>query len=262
MNEIAVIIPTITVDHWLDLAVESVLQDDAPGLSIVVVHDGVPPDQNRTWMQDPRVAVLHFENRGGLVAGLLAGIEVSSAPLIARLDADDISEPGRFSRQRQYLADHPDTVLVASEAMRIDEHGAEQGVFIRVAGDDIRPRLLERNVIVHSSVMFRREAYEVAGRFNPLLPQMEDYELWLRMAVLGKIAILSEPLVKYRVHSNQISRLAKPYGAYIRQVRASRYRLARELDTRLASSHWKSLKWSTAQFLRYYGFRKPGYDRT
>ena len=261
MTSIVVVLPTITVDEQLDTAVNSILSGTLTRLRLLVVHDGVVPDSTRPWMSDPRVDVLHFASRGGLVAGLWEAISRSNEDLVARLDADDYSSPTRLEQQVRYLSDHPDAALVASEAMRIDSNDARLGVMVRVSGDDVRRELLQRNVIVHSSVVFRRSAYERAGGFDRSLPQMEDYELWLRMGRLGPIAIVRDTLVFYRIHPGQISRVAKPYGAHVRAVNRARRRLAKYLHVGPAESYVRELTWTVAQYARYFKIRRPGYDQ-
>lgn len=260
-DSIVVIVPTIAIDDQLDLAVQSLLLGSFRDIRVIVVHDGVQPDDSRVWMSDTRVTVLQIPIRGGLVNGLITAIASSDEPLIARLDADDISAPGRIKAQAEYLQEHPETVLIASEAMRIDVTGQEIGPLVEYAADDVRPRLLERNFVVHSSVMFRRHAYDAAGGFDSQLPQMEDYELWLRMALQGPIAILPEPLVSYRLHPGQVSRAAKPYGLHVTRVNRARRALAAKVGSSAIRTHILTARWTLAQYLRYFKVRRPGYDR-
>lgn len=258
--EIVVILPTVSVDAWLDTAVASILSEDQVSLRLLVVHDGVEPDMGRPWMSDDRVSVLHFEDRKGLVNGLSAAIAMTDEPYVGRLDADDICLPGRFQKQLRYMTENEDVVVVASDARVIGPSGEISGVYGKASGPDVRADLLKRNVVVHSSVLLRRDAYLKAGGFDTRLPQMEDYDLWLRMGMFGRIAILDEPLVSYRVHPDQVSHGSKPYGIHIDTVRRSRRALARRLGANRCRATFDSAVWRLAQYSRYYLRRRPVHD--
>ena len=261
MADVVAIIPTIRIDEWLSVAVCSMLAQQDCRVHVVVVHDGVSPEPSQTWMRDDRVTALHSEDRVGLAAVLTRAIGETNEGLIARLDADDISLPDRLAEQVKYLAAHPETVLVGSQGLRIDEFGKISGRVDSVIGADVRRSLLTRNVLVHSSVLFRREAYVLAGGFDPTLRLMEDYDLWLRMAHVGPIAVMPNRFIQYRVHSAQMTRGAKPVGPYIRKVLASHRNLARALGVNRGEQIGRMLFWLGAQHLRYWRIRKPGYDR-
>lgn len=72
--------------------------------------------------------------------------------------------------------------------------------------------LLRQNYLIHSSAILRRTALEQAGHYNENLkpPIGEDYELWLRMGVLGEIRVLAEPYTVYRktpqIHYSRLNR--------------------------------------------------------
>lgn len=72
---------------------------------------------------------------------------------------------------------------------------------------EIRAELQHRNVFSHSAVVMRREVFEGAGGFRRALWPSCDYDLWLRISERHKVANLAEPLILYRMHEGQISRL-------------------------------------------------------
>jgi GT2 family glycosyltransferase len=249
-RDIAVIIPTMRIDEWLSAAVNSVLSQDENDLRVVVAHDGVTPDWSQGWMSDQRVTAICSPVHIGVAGVLAMAIAETTETFVARLDSDDLALPGRFSQQRQYLISNPTTVLVGALGYRIDESGHITGEIDGVTGPDLRRSLLRRNVFVHSSVMFRRKHYVLAGGYDAPLRQMEDYDLWLRMAELGEMASLPSHLVSYRVHSGQMSRGAKPYGRHIRKILSSHRRLAGSLRMNPILSMAFIHAWWVAQWLQ------------
>ena len=258
---LVVIIPTVRVDKWLGEAVSSVLNQIGIEPHVVVVHDGVAPDYSVWWMSDPRVTAVHSVERIGLPGVLVKAIAETTEPYIARLDADDIAAPGRLAEQLSYLELHPETVLVGTQGFRINEFGQVTGEISTVVGPDIRSALLERNRLIHPSVVFRRDSYLLAGGFDTRLRVMEDYELWMRMATVGPVAVLASRSIFYRVHPGQMSRGAKPYGLHIDKTLSSHRLLARALNVNFICASVQELKWSAAQYLRYWNLRKRSFDR-
>jgi glycosyltransferase involved in cell wall biosynthesis len=260
VSGVSVIIPTAQVNSWLDDAVGSVLACDGVPIQVIVVHDGVRPDRARAWTTDPRVTIAHHPERRGPSAGMKTGRNLAAYPYIARLDADDLSTRERFFAQVQFLDEHPDVVAVGTRVRRIDEEGATTGDVRGPAGDDIRVHFLLSNVLAHSSLMFRRDAYDQVGGYNLSLRQMEDYLFLLQLSQRGPVAILPQFLVKYRVHSSQASRGAKPYGPHIRLVTHERLALGRTLKKNPVVSRLKNAAWVALQYARYFGPMRPGHE--
>jgi len=75
----------------------------------------------------------------------------------------------------------------------------------RVEPEEIHKQIFLRNCFVHSSVTFRRSVLIDLGGYNADFPQAQDYELFLRLSGHYKLSNLPEPLVRYRVHPNQVS---------------------------------------------------------
>lgn len=261
MRGVSVILPTVRLDAWLDEAVWSILDNEGVDVDLVVVHDGVEPDRTLSWATDARVQLVHHPERLGQTRGMMSGLEHARHDLIARLDADDLSSTTRLSRQVEYLDAHPATVAVGSRVMRIDNAGVDGREMVFPAGPDIRSHLLFANVVAHSSLMFRREIGLAVGGYDATLRQMEDYDFILRLAAAGPIANLDELLTRYRVHPQQTSRGAPPYGRHIDQVMCGRVALRRVLRAPVLASTVKNIVWRAVQYARYYGVIRPGYER-
>ena len=113
-------------EQFLDLAIESVLAQTFSDFEFLILDDG-STDRSRAIVErhaavDSRIRLISRENRG-LIASLNQLLEEAKAPLIARMDADDICLPHRFERQHAFLQAHADYGVVGSAAEDIDEHG-------------------------------------------------------------------------------------------------------------------------------------------
>ena len=221
---VSVLMPVLDAEPFLREAVESILGQSLGDLELVAVDDGSTDGSldilHDLARADARIRV-HEQPHGGLAAALDAGLELASAPLVARMDADDVSLPHRLDRQVAVLDAEPETALVAGGMVMIDEGGRELETVVPPA----EPDLLSGNTIAHPTVVFRTDAVRALGGYR--LDQAEDYDLWLRLEERHRIATVQEPVLRYRVHRGQFSvrRLERQaVGALVVQEAARRRR--------------------------------------
>jgi len=218
---------------WVADAARSVLAQTLGDLELVVVDDGSTDATGDllTGIDDPRV---RFERRthAGLTRALNHGLGLARAALIARLDADDIALPERLARQVAFLDAHPEIGVVGSAAREINGDGREVRV-VRPPEDDgsLRRALIRRNPLLHSTVMMRRRVVEAVAGYDVRFAVAQDYDLWIRLAAVTRLANLSEALVVRRLLPGRVSvvrdteRLRAEARARWRAVRAGTYPL-------------------------------------
>ena len=188
-------------------AVASVLAQTAGDLELIVVDDGSTDatPELLAAVADARLRV-HRQARTGLTRALNRALGFARAELVARLDADDVALPERFARQRAYLAAHPEVGVLGTAAREVDPAGALVRL-VQPPPDDaaLRRALIRANPIVHSSVMLRRELLARAGGYDEALAVAQDYELWMRLARLTRLASLADVLVVRRLGEERVS---------------------------------------------------------
>jgi glycosyltransferase involved in cell wall biosynthesis len=258
---VSVLLPTITVDSWLDESVESILKQDGVDFEIVVIYDGLNADRSRPWATNPCVRIIEIADRSGLANALNIGALNSQYEYVARMDSDDIALPDRLRVQSDYLLAHPAVAVIGTRAQRIDEFGRITGTLGTHNLLDLRRGFLSKNYLIHSSVMFRFAQFNSSGGYSARLRNMEDYDLWLRMALIGELRVIGSEYVQYRVHSNQMSRGARLFSAYTAEVLHGRRTLARFLGVSQTGQLARDIAWSAAQVLRSRGLREPGYSK-
>jgi len=143
---------------------------------------------------------------GGQTAALNHGLRAARAPLIARIDAADVPLPERLSRQASFQASHPDVGLLGSGRAR--DRAVRRVVRTLTAPCDdraLRRELMRANPFIHSSVMFRRAVVDAVGAYDESFAVAQDYDLWLRMSRVTRLANLGEPLVLRRLAPGRLS---------------------------------------------------------
>lgn len=216
---------------WVKDAVASVLAQTLADLELIVVDDG-SADATPALLAsfDDRRLRVERRPRAGLTRALTTALALARAPLIARLDADDVALPERLARQVAFLEAHPDVGLLGSAAREVNGEGREVRV-VRPPVDDatLRRVLIRRNPMVHSTVTMRRDAVVAAGGYDPRFAVAQDYDLWMRLAAVTRLANLSDTLVVRRLLPGRVSvardtdRLRAEARARWRAVRAGRY---------------------------------------
>ncbi|MGE0501538.1 MAG: glycosyltransferase family 2 protein [Rhizobiaceae bacterium] len=207
---VSVVMPVRNGGAFFPGAVESILGQTLRHLELIVVDDGSTDGTSERLAafaaMDARVVATRSPGKG-IVDALNHGMGLSRAALIARMDADDIARPERLERQAAFLEGRPDLYVLGSSAIEIDAEGTEvRPVAVPVEPAAIRAELARHNPILHPTVVMRRTALDRVGGYRKALTHAEDYDLWLRLAAVGDIANLPEPLLLLRRHSGQVSR--------------------------------------------------------
>ncbi len=206
---ISVILPVHNAAAYLVEAVESIRCQSLPDWEMHVIDDGSADDSaailGRFAAADPRILFTSRPNRG-LAATLNEGIDRARCDLVALMNADDVSHPGRLEAQLGFLATHPRVAVLGTQTrLLIDGHPSTVTSRLPLSPQAARAFLATASPLAHPSVMFRRGAVIEAGGYRPHLVPAEDYDLWTRVAERHDLANLPQTLLDYRIHAGQAS---------------------------------------------------------
>lgn len=220
---VSVLLPVRDAAATLDHAIDSVLAQTRPDFELVAVDDGSADgsgERLEAWAaRDARVRVLRRPPRG-LVPALEEGLRACRAPLIARMDADDLCHPQRLAAQQEYLDDHPSLGVVGSlvEGCTVGGQPLARGMtrYLDWSNQLCAPEAIARerfieSPLVHPSVVLRRSTLAQACYRDGPFP--EDYDLWLRLLARG-IALGKVPrvLLTWREHPGRATRRDPRYA--------------------------------------------------
>ena len=202
---ISVLMPVYNCEKYILEAVESILQQTYTHFEFLIIDDCSTDStvEQIKSIQDDRIQLILKPKNTGITESLNYGLRIAKGKYIARMDGDDISLPTRFEKQVAFLEANED-VVVCGTSFKI----LGSGLYIAVpeTNDEIKVGMLQECKIGHPTVMMRSSFLnEHQLSYNASMEPAEDYDLWVRMIHLGKFYNLQEPLLKYRVHQNQVS---------------------------------------------------------
>ena len=209
MLKVSVIMPVYNGEKYIKYSIESILNQTFSDFELIIIDDGSVDDTEKIIKSysDSRIKYFKKEN-SGITDSLNLALEKSQGEFIARMDADDISEPNRLERQLKFFEQNPEIVLCGSFAKIINENNEDFGEFNKIPlnWSDIKIECILHNPFIHSSVMFRRDLVNVVGGYNKKYWHTEDYELWTRIVNKYPCKNIPEFLLKYRISGNQITK--------------------------------------------------------
>jgi glycosyltransferase involved in cell wall biosynthesis len=217
---VSVLLPFKDAARTVGECIESILAQTLTAIEIVAVND-FSRDSSVDLVQrfgDARVKLIDNDHPG-LVSALNTGLAHCAAPLVARMDADDIMHRSRLQKQYEYLRAHPGVVLVATQARKFPPRSVQNGYreYMRWQNSvlsyvDVQNQIYIESPFAHPSVMFRRDSILAAGAYRQgSFP--EDYELWLRLLHSGhRMEKLPQVLLDWRESETRLSRVSRNYA--------------------------------------------------
>ncbi len=190
--------PARNVERWAELAVRSILGQTFSDFELVILDDA-SEDSTRALLrrlaaEDARIRLFEKDERLGPVGSSNFVVAQARAPIVARMDSDDLAATNRLARQMAALNARPDAGMVGALAETIDGSGRT----VRPANYVPLVHPSEMAPFPHASIMFRKEAFDRIGGYRAGAAKWEDIDLFLRMAGAGKVLVVAETLISTR----------------------------------------------------------------
>lgn len=202
---VSIVLPTYNGVRWIRRAIESVLTQTFTDWELMVLDDGSTEDISSLIPSDPRIIYIKYDTNTGIQRTLNRGLERARGKYIARIDDDDVwYDSQKLAHQVAFLDSHPEHVLVGTGVVVVNEGGKELTRYLLPVSDErIRWNILQKNCFIHSSVMYRREKFLYSE--SKKTRHAEDYDLWLRLGLEGKLANLPSYSVRFMARTNSLT---------------------------------------------------------
>lgn len=206
--KVSVIMSVFNAELYLKSAIESILNQTYKNFEFIIINDGSSDNSDFIIksFNDDRIRYVNEEKNSGLVNALNKSLKLAIGEFIARMDADDIALPTRLEQQVDFLIANEKVELVGTYYEKIT-NSISMGVRKQQSNyRKLKFRLFFGNNIAHPTVMFRRKLVDDGDYYYRLdYTVAQDYELWTRLAIKYNLDNVPLVLLKYRVHSNQVT---------------------------------------------------------
>lgn len=240
MVKTSVVIPTYNRPELLRNSINSVLSQTYPDFEIIVIDDCSSDNTPGVLkaFRDERLKVIRNSSNKGIAAVRNIGVTSSQGKYIAFLDDDDEWLPDKLEKQVRIMEDGPESLgCVYSGCLTMGLNGSEVvSTSIPRYRNKVLNELLLENFITTSTTLLKKSCIEKAGLFDEDIPYGEDYDMWIRIAGDFEFDFAPEPLTKYRIHPNSIT---KNYAKVINGTRKilSKHRSLFAQNKRAYSNH-------------------------
>lgn len=202
----SVIIPLYNKAPYVRKTVESVLRQTFDDYELIIIDNGSNDGSSEivASFTDPRIRIVRLEENVGVSNARNKGVELSTAPYITFLDADDWWEPTFLEEMRGLIERHPDAgiygtgyYIVKNSKKRLAPIGVDEGF---IEGEINYCAVYAKTLcmpLTSISVAIPRAVFDESGGFKPLLKLGEDFDLWIRIVLRHKAVFLNKPLSNY-----------------------------------------------------------------
>lgn len=205
-----VMMTVYNAERYLHDALGSIQNQTFRDFRLICIDDGStdqsPDILSQFAAADARIQIIRQTNQG-VVKAANRGMSMCTAPLIARMDSDDIAMPTRLEKQVQFMAKHPDVSVVGTSILEIDAQSQPLATVVYPTEHEAidAANMQVKTSLAHPTVMFRRDAFNALGGYREAFRYVEDLDMWLRLAEHGRLANLPDVLLCYRQHTDSIS---------------------------------------------------------
>lgn len=206
MSRISVLMPARNAATTIFAAAKSTLRALPSDGELFVYDDGSTDETLREIdkVTDKRLHVVQGKGNIGVSGALNLLLASTDSDYVARMDADDLTLPGRFSAQLSAVQGEADVVFGGIINFGKDIRGLRPSWPHKLSPEVMALALLVSNPVAHSTMFAKRERLASAGGYRGC--RAEDYDFWLRLAANGtQLVRLARPVVAYRHHSGQVT---------------------------------------------------------
>jgi glycosyltransferase involved in cell wall biosynthesis len=203
--------PVHNAELFVRESLESILNQDFFNFEILLINDGSTDSSEEILLSfsDERIRFIKHEKAIGVARSMNEAFKLCRGKYIARMDADDISLPTRFSRQVSFLDENPHVDVVFGRIEQIDVYGNSAGKWADdmnvTTYEDVVKILPYRNCLANPTFMMRSKLAELYKQPEGF-PIAEDYAFWMMLAAHGCVLEkIPEVVVKYRIHPSSLT---------------------------------------------------------
>ncbi|MBN1044499.1 glycosyltransferase family 2 protein, partial [Clostridium botulinum] len=216
LSNISVIIPCYNCEKFIEKTVNSILNQTIKVKEIILINDN-SLDNTLEILKDIKknndkiIKIFNFTKNNGPSFSRNFGVKKAVSDYVLFMDSDDIASKYLIEKSISQFIDmskRDNYVLSYTSYFQIDED--DNIVNNIVKSIEVQPKEILgyeflRNYVITSGVLISKENFYRAGKFNEKITYSEDWDLWIRVAMLGGFIYIDEPLIKVRRRKESLS---------------------------------------------------------
>jgi len=202
---LSIILPNYNSWPYIEEAISSLLNQTLSDFVLIIVDDQ-STDQSIKYLQslkDTRIILLTKEH-SGIVDTFNYALPYVTTKYTARVDDDDYYFPQKFEKQIKRLENNKDIVALGTLGYYMSSKSVISRIKMKVPANHneiINDFFNKKRGMLQPSIVIRTDALKkINGYRKNILP--EDYDLYFRLGLIGKLENLQEYLYAYRYHNS------------------------------------------------------------
>lgn len=203
--KLTIIMPVFNGWPFIETAIESILNQTFEDFQLLIVNDG-STDKTKDYLSmlsNAKIKIIH-KNHSGIIDSFNIALKMVDTKYVARVDADDYYYPTKFGKQIELLEKNKTVIAVGTLGFYMAEKGRISNLKINLPENHdaiIHDLFAKRRAMLQPSVMVRTNILkEINGYRKNIFP--EDYDLYFRLGLKGKLYNLKEYLIAVRIHNS------------------------------------------------------------
>lgn len=211
MPKVSIILSTYNRSHFIDRAIESVLEQTFSDWELIIVDDGSTDNTEeiiKQWqIRYPKIIYSKSLENVGIARNSNRGLRMAKGEYIAIIDDDDRwIDKNKLAKQIEFLDKNPDHVAVGGGIIVINKDSKEIFRYLKPETDEqIRDKMLFDNTMANSTTVFRRPTAEKVGLYDESLRYSADRDFFLKLGLEGKLYNFPEYFANYTMAGQNTS---------------------------------------------------------
>jgi len=207
--KISAVIPVYNTNpKHLKECIDSVFNQTYKPFEVVVVNDGSTRKKTIEFLNTLKDVVLVNQENKGIAGALNTGIKTMQGDWWAGLASDDVWVPSKLEHQVKLVEEKPEAKIVYANWMKINGNSVpirtvKERVFTNLKAQ--QKSLINHYFATWSNLLIHKEVFDKVGLFNEEFIASEDYEFIVRASQYYLFYHVPKVLMKYRIHSEQLT---------------------------------------------------------
>jgi glycosyltransferase involved in cell wall biosynthesis len=208
--KISVVMPVYNGEKYLSTAIDSILNQTFPDFEFIIINDAstdTTSDIIRKYQKkDKRIISINNEKNLGIGGTLNKGFTYAKTQYVARMDADDISEPERLEKQYKLISSNKKLGVVGGYILIINEQNDPLLLRKYLANsNDLKNHIFRYSPFAHPATMIRLSVFNEFGGYDPSKSPSEDLDLWIKIGTKYEFGNVPRVILNYRIYEASAS---------------------------------------------------------